>query len=125
MNWPMYRRVERQAVRMHEMMDRLGIDPLDFARLQQGEIYAEARARCLFCAAADECLRWLESASPAEETPAFCPNRQLFDACRKRAPRNESAPYASTDVGYWCSAKEMSPTEALNTLRRSSTIVRT
>ena len=84
MDWPMYRRVERQAVRMHEMMDRLGVDPIAFARLQQGEVYAEARTRCLFCKSADECLRWLESKASPGEDPAFCPNVRLFAGCQKR-----------------------------------------
>jgi hypothetical protein len=88
MDWPMYRRVERQAVRMHDMMDRLDVDPRAFARLQDGEVYAEARARCLFCAAPEECLRWLESSERAgEEAPAFCPNLHLFKAAEKRCVR--------------------------------------
>jgi hypothetical protein len=84
MDWPMFRRVERQAVRMHEMMDRLHVDPAAFARLRQGEVYAEARARCLYCGATDKCLRWLEGQDRPGKRPDFCLNLQLFEACAKR-----------------------------------------
>lgn len=84
MDWPMYRRVERQAVRMHEMMDRLGVDPMAFARLRQGEAYAEARTNCLFCLNADACLRWLENETAPQEAQTFCSNFGLFETCRKR-----------------------------------------
>jgi len=84
MDWPMYRRVERQAVRMHEMMDRLGVDPAAFARQRQGEVYSEARARCLFCGTSDKCLRWLEVRDRPDQKPDFCPNLRLFEACAKR-----------------------------------------
>jgi len=78
----MHRRVERQAVRMHEVMERLGVDPVALARSQQGDAYAEARARCLFCKSADVCLRWLEShEQPPQQKPDFCPNLPLFEAC--------------------------------------------
>ena len=79
MDWPMYRRVEHQAVRMHEMMDRLGVDPLAFTRLRHGEAYAEARARCLFCDHADACLLWLQSDAPPETARDLCPNFSLFE----------------------------------------------
>jgi hypothetical protein len=84
MDWPMYRRVERQAVRMHEMMDRLGVDQGAFARLRQGEVYAEARARCLFCGTTEKCLRWLEERDRPGAVPAFCPNLRLFETCATR-----------------------------------------
>jgi hypothetical protein len=84
MDWPMFRRVERQAVRMHEMMDRLDVDPAEFARLRQGDVYAEARTRCLHCGTTDKCLRWLEDINRAGTSPDFCPNLQLFEASPKR-----------------------------------------
>lgn len=88
MDWPMYRRVERQAARMHEMMDRLGVDARALARLRQGEAYSEARTRCLFCEHADMCLTWLASDARRETAASFCPNVPLFEACRQ--PRRES-----------------------------------
>lgn len=84
MDWPMFRRVERQAVRMHEMMDRLDVDPAAFARLQHGDVYAEARSRCLTCGTSDKCLRWLEDRDRPNTSPDFCPNLQLFEASPKR-----------------------------------------
>lgn len=81
---PMVRHVERQAIRMHEMMDRLDVDPVKLARTAGGDAYAEARTRCLHCTDARACLDWLEAdagASCAE--PEFCPNLALFRTCRR------------------------------------------
>jgi hypothetical protein len=83
----MYRRVERQAVRMHQMMDRLGVDARALARLRDGEAYAEARARCLFCEHADTCLSWLARDQPPETAAGVCPNVPLFEGCMP--PRRE------------------------------------
>jgi hypothetical protein len=84
MDSPMFRRVERQACRMHEMMERLEVDPGALARLRAGEVYAEARTRCLFCGTSDKCLRWLADPRSVGERPVFCPNLALFDACRRK-----------------------------------------
>jgi hypothetical protein len=83
MRWWMTRRVERQATRMHEMMDRLNVDEAALARARQGEVYAEARARCLTCGTSDKCLRWLDRDPAPEERPAFCPNLRLFQQYRR------------------------------------------
>ena len=84
MRWWMTRRVERQATRMHEMMDRLNVDGAALARARQGELYAEARARCIACEISDKCLRWLDCEPTTKDTPTFCANRQLFEQYRKR-----------------------------------------
>jgi hypothetical protein len=78
MNWPMFERVERQAQRLHEMMEYLQVDPARLAR--QGDAYAEARTRCLFCTTSDECRRWLDGPRQCAR-PEFCPNLPLFEAC--------------------------------------------
>ena len=83
MRWWMTRRVERQATRMHDMMDRLGVDGAALARERQGDLYAEARTRCLTCGTSDKCLRWLERPPAARGTPGFCPNLRLFEAYGK------------------------------------------
>lgn len=83
MKWPMCHQVERQASRMHEMMERLDVDPGKLARLQGGEAYAQARLTCLRCPHTRECLSWLESESRAAERPVFCQNLALFEACKK------------------------------------------
>ena len=83
MRWWMTRRVERQATRMHEVMERLDVDVAALARLRQGQAYAEARARCLTCGTSDRCLRWLDSRPVSSEPPAFCPNLRLFEEFKK------------------------------------------
>lgn len=60
MSWPMFHRVERRALRLHEMMERLDVDPGKLARLQRGDAYAEARATCLSCGTSDKYLRRLD-----------------------------------------------------------------
>jgi hypothetical protein len=79
----MTRRVERQATRMHEVMDRLDVDVAALARTRGGELYAEARTRCLTCGTSDKCLRWLDGEAASRERPAFCPNLRLFEQYRK------------------------------------------
>jgi hypothetical protein len=79
MDWPMFRRVERRARRMHDMMERLDVDPGMLARLRCGDAYAEARSRCLFCGTSDRCLRWLDQPTRAGKRPEFCPNLTLFE----------------------------------------------
>ena len=83
MRWWMARRVERQATRMHEMMDRLSVDGAALAREGQGHAYAEARKRCLTCGTSDQCLRWLDNRTLASEAPEFCPNVRLFEQFKK------------------------------------------
>jgi len=79
----MFRRVERRALRMHEMMKRLDVDPGKLARLRRGDAYAEARARCLSCGTSDKCLRWLDEPARGDSPPEFCPNLTLFEACKR------------------------------------------
>jgi hypothetical protein len=82
MHWPMFRRVERQAQRMHKMMRRLNVDSGMHARLRRGDAYTEARSTCLFCGTSEKCLRWL--GDPAQRgRPEFCPNLKLFEACKR------------------------------------------
>lgn len=90
MDWPMFRRVERQATRLHEMIDRLGIDPVALVRLNNGEAYHEARAACLFCHKTDACLAWLDGTMQADQ-PGFCPNLELLKSMPSRKP----------DAGDW------------------------
>lgn len=83
MSWSMFHRVEHRALRMHGMMRRLDVDPLKLARLRRGDAYAEARARCLGCAASERCLLWLDNPAQADGRPEFCPNLALFESCRR------------------------------------------
>jgi len=82
MDWPMFRRVERRARRMHEMMQRLNVDAGTLVRFRGGDAYAQARARCLHCGTCDKCLRWLDQQA-AGRRPDFCPNLTLFERCRR------------------------------------------
>ena len=82
MEWPLQRAVERQAIRMHQMMDRLEVDTVAFVRLRMGEAYAEARSRCLVCHQTDACLRWLDGRDRSNTAPKFCPALELFAPCR-------------------------------------------
>jgi hypothetical protein len=79
----MFHRVENRARRMHEMMQRLGVDTCVLARLRRGDAYAEARGRCLSCGTSDKCLRWLEQPGDGKR-PEFCPNLTLFEACKRK-----------------------------------------
>lgn len=83
MRWWMTRRVERQATRMHAVMERLDVDAAALARVRQGQAYAEARTRCVTCGTSDQCLRWLDSRPAASNAPVFCPNLRLFEQFRK------------------------------------------
>lgn len=84
MRWPMTRQVERQATRMHEMMEQLNVDGAELARVRKGEAYMEARTKCLVCVYSERCLKWLDSKPAAEDTPVFCPNLELFKQCARR-----------------------------------------
>jgi hypothetical protein len=84
MFWPQTRHVERQAVRLHDMMERLGVDGAQFARLNAGQSYADARKGCLECRQAARCLTWLEQPDPQPARPQFCPNLEIFDRLAAR-----------------------------------------
>ncbi|MFY9640854.1 MAG: DUF6455 family protein [Rhodomicrobium sp.] len=79
-----YRSVERQAVRMHQMMCRLDVDPAALIRSAGGETYAEARSRCLSCTTIGDCLRWLDGYGFEAGSPDFCPNLQFFQPCKRK-----------------------------------------
>jgi hypothetical protein len=87
MDWPMSRRVERLARRLHDVMERLDVDPRALVRLRNGDAYAEARARCLHCGTSDLCLRWLERPAENAPPPTFCPNLPVLEACRRSVPQ--------------------------------------
>jgi hypothetical protein len=87
----MFRRVENRARRMHEIMQRLGVDAGVLARLRRGDAYADARSRCLFCGTSDKCLRWLAQAGEGKR-PEFCPNLTLFEACKRTGSAYSAIP---------------------------------
>ena len=85
MEWMMHRTVERQAIRMQKMMERLDVDAVQFVRLRHGDVYAKARSTCLFCQDGDRCLKWLDNQG-MDGSPDFCPILELLKACRKIQP---------------------------------------
>jgi hypothetical protein len=93
----MFRRVERQARRMHEVMRRMDVDAGRLARLRGGEAYAEARTRCLFCGTSEKCLRWLDDPTQAGRRPEFCPNLSLLEACKRDPSRRTDGIANTTD----------------------------
>ena len=46
MHWPMFRRVEHQVRRMHEMMKRLNVDPGKLARSRPTKAIQQVSTRC-------------------------------------------------------------------------------
>jgi hypothetical protein len=83
-DWPMFRRVERQAKRFVEMMQRLDVDTSKLVRIRDGAAYKEARDKCRDCHRTHECLIWLDADPPSLASPKFCPNFRLFEKCKKR-----------------------------------------
>ena len=66
---------------MDRMMQRMGVNPTEAARVDGGLAYLEARTKCLFCRRIGTCCRWLES-SDAQTTPIdFCQNSEFFRSC--------------------------------------------
>ena len=84
MPWPMFRRVERQAQHMSEMMERLEVDGAAAARHQLGASFAQARTTCLLCRSTADCSRWLRGAPDAEHPSRFCPNIAYFEMFSRR-----------------------------------------
>jgi hypothetical protein len=74
------RRFERQARLMGAMMERVGVKPELAA--SRGPLYDAANRRCLWCAAHEECGKWIEQHQNAERGPDFCPNARFFEATR-------------------------------------------
>lgn len=79
--WPQLRRVDAQARRLDDVMERLGIDPATAVRLESGTAFAEARRACIDCPQDRKCAAWLDASIILEAPPVFCPNAGFFAAC--------------------------------------------
>ena len=79
--WPQLRSVERQALRLDTLMQRLGIDAPKAVRLEHGGAFARARRACIECPKERTCARWLDASIVLEAPPVFCPNAGFFAAC--------------------------------------------
>ena len=80
---PMLNRVLQQAELMDRMMERLRIDPVVAARLENGMAWYEARSQCIACHSERQCQEWLKRAptEPSIEPPDFCHNTSFFRGC--------------------------------------------
>jgi hypothetical protein len=63
--------------RLREMMERQGVDVLEFRYDGVGATFETARRACADCRSIDACLGWLSA--EASGKPDFCPNRNLFE----------------------------------------------
>jgi hypothetical protein len=77
-------RIDRQMANFHDMVDRLGIDPVDLARDCLGYRLSTAVRRCQACDAGATCRAWLDRTTTAENAPAFCPNADIFAFARRK-----------------------------------------
>jgi hypothetical protein len=79
----MLNRVLQQAELMDRMIERLGIDPVVAARLENGMAWYEARSQCIACHSERQCQEWLKRAptEPSIEPPDFCHNTAFFRSC--------------------------------------------
>jgi Family of unknown function (DUF6455) len=84
-------RIQNKARLMGAMMARVGVDPVEAARIRGGTALAAAGRRCMACQNGEDCAAWLESAPSHAEPPAFCPNAAVFAEARVR-PASWPAP---------------------------------
>ncbi len=76
---------------MHRMMERMGVDPAESARVDGGLAWQEARTKCLFCRRIGTCCKWFEGLG-AQTTPAeFCHNFQFLRSCLQRSTKDAPA----------------------------------
>jgi hypothetical protein len=85
--WPVLNRIFRQAALMDKMMERVGVEPINAVRIDQGMAFYEARTKCIDCFNDGVCRRWLDCANVNGTPPSFCPNAEFF-----RQSLNNSAP---------------------------------
>jgi hypothetical protein len=81
--WPVTDHVENRARRLNAMIAMVGIDPVQLARLRNGEAYLDARKACIDCHRAVECRAWLDAASDRSGPPNFCPNFAVLDGLKQ------------------------------------------
>jgi hypothetical protein len=77
---PMLDQVLDHAELMDRMMERVGVDQVAVARLDQGMAFYEARTRCLSCPHEAACRGWLANAEVPAAAPEFCANAEFFSS---------------------------------------------
>ena len=76
---------------MNRIMEQMGVDPNEAARIDGGLAWQEARTKCLFCRRVGTCWKWVEGLE-AQTTPAeFCPNVRFFCCCVERGEKGHGA----------------------------------
>jgi hypothetical protein len=83
----MLNRVLQQAELMDRMLERLGVDLFEAARLENGMAWYEARTQCIVCNSERKCQEWLKrtAAEPFMGPPDFCHNAAFFRRCARSA----------------------------------------
>jgi len=79
--WPMFNQIRRRQELMDQMMQTLGVDVLTAVRLDSGQTFVRARARCRDCLRESECRKWLDRPQGSPLPPDFCPNADFFRSC--------------------------------------------
>jgi Family of unknown function (DUF6455) len=79
----MFDRVLSHAQLMDEMMQRVGAEPGDAVRVEQGMAWHAARTECLGCADARRCRDWLHTTTSPASPPDFCRSAPLFHQCAR------------------------------------------
>ncbi|MBI3435665.1 MAG: hypothetical protein HY056_11410 [Proteobacteria bacterium] len=79
----LYRNCDRQLATLHEMFDRLSIDPAVAGQPALAGVFAATVRACQYCDVGDACRDWLfECADGAGEAPAFCRNYERLAILR-------------------------------------------
>lgn len=82
--WPLFKRVIRRQRLMEAMMSASKVDVLAVMRVDEGRAFLEASSKCCDCHNEHKCRDWIQSGERGSETPDFCPNSELFRACKRR-----------------------------------------
>jgi Family of unknown function (DUF6455) len=98
---PMLNRILQQAELMDFMMERLGIDPVVAARLENGMAWYDARSQCIACHSERQCQEWVKRAptEPSIGPPDFCHNTAFFRCCAVSVPERSAPQSLSHDGG--------------------------
>ena len=76
------KKIRRRQDLMDSVMERCEVDPLAAVRVESGEAFFLARAKCRQCLHEDDCRNWwLETSGSLP--PNFCPNADFLRACKR------------------------------------------
>ncbi len=89
--------IRRRHRLMRRMMRAAGIKPQDAADVDGGLAILEARAKCGFCQAEDQCQAWLNGGGDFSQIQEFCSNARLLRALREAVGLGSLTPYRQRD----------------------------